>query len=395
MIILVLNCGSSSLKYSLYDWSRQENICKGNVERIGQSGGIESHYKAIKEIFFLLIKKNMINDLGKIDAVGHRVVHGGDKFNKSVLIDDEVLRSISEVSVLAPLHNPKNIVGIETVRELLPNTPQVAVFDTAFHYTIPEKAYIYPVPYEWYQKYGVRKYGFHGSSHLYVSKVAAKMLGKDVKECSLISLHIGNGVSFTAIKNGISVDTSMGFTPLEGAVMGTRSGSIDPSIVDFMANKLESDSTKIISILNKESGIFGLSGGLKDHRDLKEAIRSGDERAKLTFDLEVYLIKKYIGSYLAAIGSVDSLIFTAGVGENDAAIRASACDGLENFGVELDYDINLKVSSVSGNSIISKKESKIKVLMIPTNEEAVCVEDVVAILEKRYDSHMKYNYSFA
>ena len=394
MIILALNCGSSSVKYSLYEWYKQRIITKGNIERIGQKGGVRNHHKAIEQILSSLIKENFVDNLNQINAVGHRVVHGGDKFHSSVLIDSKVLKIIKSVSSLAPLHNPPNIDGIEVVKKILPEIPQVAVFDTAFHYTIPEHAYIYPVPYEWYQKYGVRRYGFHGSSHLYVSKVAAKMLKKRIENCNLISLHIGNGVSFTAIKQGISIDTSMGMTPLEGAVMGTRSGSIDPGIIDFMADKLRISAKKIVSTLNTKSGLLGISCKYTDHRNLEQAIKDGDEKAKLSLEIEVHRIKKYIGSYIAIIGRVDALIFTAGVGENDSYIRDHVCDGLEHLGIKLDHDLNDCTTCKSGNTVISKRESKMKIFMIPTNEEAILVEDVVSILQGTYDSHMKYSYAF-
>jgi len=341
------------------------------------------------------VDTGVISDIKDIVAVGHRVVHGGDKFNKSVRVTSEVLDTIRALSSLAPLHNPPNIVGIESAMAVLPGVPQIAIFDTAFHQTLPSTAYLYPVPQGWYKEFGVRKYGFHGSSHLYVTKRAAKILGKPRDQVNLITLHIGNGVSFSAIRNGVSVDTSMGLTPLEGAMMGTRSGDIDPAIVGFMAERLEISASEVVGILNKKSGHLGVtSGRFVDRRDIEKAMNAGDEEAKLSLQMEIYRIKKYIGSYMAVLGNVDALVFTAGVGENNATIREGALSGLERLGIILDVEKNNTVRSSTGETFISSPGSPVKVLVIPTNEEAVLVEDVVAILEDRYDEHTRYVYKF-
>ena len=388
MLVLVLNCGSSSVKYALYDWAKSAILTQGNIERIGAEGGPTNHQVAISEMLNRLQSKD-------IHAVGHRVVHGGDKFNKSVRVTAEVLDTIRAVSSLAPLHNPPNIIGIESAMAVLPDVPQIAIFDTAFHQTLPPVAYLYPVPQKWYEEFGVRKYGFHGSSHLYVAKRAAKFLGKPRDQVNLITLHIGNGVSFSAIRQGVSVDTSMGLTPLEGAMMGTRSGDIDPAIVGFMAERLSVSASEIVGILNKKSGHLGVTNGrFVDRRDIEKAMNEGDEQAKLSLEMEIYRIKKYIGAYMAVLGNVDALVFTAGVGENNATIREGALSGLERLGIILDVEKNNTVRSSTGETCISTPESPVQVLVIPTNEEAVLVEDVVAILEDRYDEHTRYVYKF-
>ncbi|OGI11680.1 MAG: propionate kinase, partial [Candidatus Margulisbacteria bacterium GWF2_35_9] len=352
--------------------------------------------EAIRNIIDSLTDSNtkVIDDINQIKAVGHRVVHGADKFHKSVLVTEDVLNTIKEVAHLAPLHNPPNIIGIESAMEVLPDVPQIAVFDTAFHQTLPPAAYIYPVPYSWYEKYGVRKYGFHGSSHLYVTKRAAKYLNIPKDQVNLVTLHIGNGVSFTAIENGISIDTSMGLTPLEGAMMGTRSGDIDPAIVSFMCEKLNCEAKDIINILNKKSGHLGVTEKYADRRDIEDAMDAGDERAKLSLDIEVRRIQKYIGTYMALLKRVDAIVFTAGVGENDWYIRQKTIENMQNIGLKLDIEKNRRTRGSAGETELSTPDSPVKILMIPTNEEAVLVEDVVAILEGRYDSHMKYIYSF-
>ncbi|MDD5456677.1 MAG: acetate kinase [Candidatus Margulisbacteria bacterium] len=397
MLILVLNCGSSSVKYALYESDTKKVLAKGNEERIGLEGGSSvNHKESIKKILHSLTAgdKKVIDNINEIKAVGHRVVHGGDKFNKSVLITTEVLNTIKQVASLAPLHNPPNIIGIESAMEVLEGVPQIAVFDTAFHQTLPKHAYIYPVPYDWYENYGVRKYGFHGSSHLYVAKRAAKMLDIPNNKVNLITLHIGNGVSFAAIRNGISIDTSMGLTPLEGAMMGTRSGDIDPAIVGYMAEKLNCSCQDITNILNKKSGHLGITGKYTDRRDILMGIQKGEERSKLSLLMETYRIKKYIGAYMAVLGHVDALVFTAGVGENNWFIREGSTEGLGNMGIILDNDKNGMIMASDGETDLSAPDSKVKILMIPTNEEAVLVEDVVAILEGRYDVHYKFHYSF-
>jgi len=314
------------------------------------------------------------------------------KFARSVMITQEILDKIKENIPLAPLHNPANIEGIMAAKELLPKLPHIAVFDTAFHQTMPAHAYIYAVPYEWFEKYGLRRYGFHGTSHLYVSKRAAVLLGKPYKECNIITLHIGNGVSITAIKNGISIDTSMGFTPLEGAVMGTRSGDIDPAIVPFICKMENKTPEQVENILNKSGGLKGITTKYTDRRDIEKAALLGDNKAQLSIDIEAYRLKKYIGSYTAALGRVDAIVFTAGVGENSSIIREKACENLEFIGINLNKEVNK--ATRGKEAIISTPDSKVKVFVIPTNEELVFIEDVVAIMENRYDVHTNFTYSF-
>src|SRR3989339_420811 len=386
MIILALNCGSSSVKYKLFSWEERKTVTNGVIERIGIEGGPRDHRDALQEIIRSLP--------GKIDAVGHRVVHGGEKFKSSVLINDEVLEAIRSVQDLAPLHNPPNIAGIEAAKEVLPNIPHIAVFDTAFHQTMPEQAFIYPVPYEWYGMYGVRRYGFHGTSHLYVSRRAAVLLGKKPSEVNLITMHIGNGVSITAVKNGISVDTSMGLTPLEGPVMGTRSGDIDPAIILFMIEKEGFYVEEVDSILNKKSGLLGITGKYMDRRDIDKADTAGDKRAKLAQVIEAYRLRKYIGSYVAALGKVDALVFTAGAGEMNWKLRAKVLEGLESLGIVLDKKRNEMAISREKETLITTDDSAVKVYVIPTDEELVFVEDVVAILEGRYENHVHHTYTF-
>ncbi|MEK7376089.1 MAG: acetate kinase [Candidatus Margulisiibacteriota bacterium] len=396
MKILALNCGSSSVKYQLYDWQQKKVICKGLVERIGASGGCPNHSAAIKLVLETLVNKESgpLKVLKEISAVGHRVVHGGEKFRSSVLIDEKVLEAIKYVRDLAPLHNPPNIAGIEAAKEALPNVPHVAVFDTAFHQTMPPSSYLYAVPYEWYKMYGVRRYGFHGTSHLYVSKRAAVMLGKKSSETNFITIHIGNGVSAAAIKNGISIDTTMGITPLDGAIMGTRCGSLDPGIILFMIEKEGFYVKEIEKILNYKSGLLGITGKYNDRRDIVKAAAQGDERCALAIEMEAYRLKKFIGSYLAAIGETDAIVFTAGAGELDTELRQRIIEGLEPLGIKIDKEKNSKAKSRDFESVISTEDSKIKVLVIPTNEELVFIEDVVAILEGRYDVHTNFTYSF-
>jgi len=386
MIILALNCGSSSVKYKLFDWQKKELITKGLVERIGIEGGPSNHREALREVISKLDYK--------ISAVGHRVVHGGEKFKSSVLIDDEVLEAIRGVQDLAPLHNPPNIAGIEAAKEVMPDVPQIAVFDTAFHQTMPEHSFLYPVPYEWYGMYGVRRYGFHGTSHLYVSRRAAVLLDKPPAETNLITMHIGNGVSITAVKEGISVDTSMGLTPLEGAVMGTRCGDIDPAIVLFMIEKEGFYAEEIDTILNKKSGLLGITGKYMDRRDIEKAATAGDRRSQLAIEIETYRLRKYIGAYLASLGKVDAIVFTAGAGELNWQLREGVLIELEHLGIKLDKDLNKKTRSREKETLISSKDSAIKVFVIPTDEEIVFIEDVVAILEGRYETHTHFKYSF-
>ncbi len=414
MDILALNCGSSSVKYQLFDWDRKEVIAKGMVERviIGDSfilhevPGRETyreesecpdHQVAIHLIIKILTSKDhgVLSDINNISAVGHRVVHGGEKFTCSVLIDEQVLEAVKEVQHLAPLHNPPNIAGIEAAQTLLPHVPHVAIFDTAFHQTMPEHAYLYPLPYDWYENFGVRRYGFHGTSHLYVSKRAAVLLGKPASECNIVTMHIGNGVSHAAIKGGISVDTSMGLTPLEGAVMGTRCGDIDPAIPAFMMQKENLSAKEIDSILNKKSGVLGITGRFTDRRDVIEHAEQGDRLCQLALDIEAYRLKKYIGSYMAAVGRLDAVVFTAGVGEMGWPIRERAIEGLEQLGIHLDKERNKGAMTRKRETLITTDDSPVKVYVIPTDEELVFTEDVVAILNGTYTDHMQFEYSFA
>jgi len=414
MDILALNCGSSSVKYQLYDWEKKEVIAKGMVERvtIGDSFIIHEvpgretyreeyecpdHKVAIHLIIKTLVdtEHGVVKDMSKISAVGHRVVHGGEKFARSVMINDAVLAAIKEVQHLAPLHNPPNISGIEAAQAVLPDVPHIAIFDTAFHQTMPRHAYMYPLPYEWYEKHGVRRYGFHGTSHLYVSKRAAVLLGKDPKDCNIITMHIGNGVSHSAIRGGVSVDTSMGLTPLEGAVMGTRCGDIDPAIPMFIQQQENLGPKEIDSILNKKSGVLGITGQFTDRRDVIEGAENGDDRCELALDIEGYRLKKYIGAYCAVLGRLDAVVFTAGVGEMGWLVREKAIEGLEHMGIKLDKEKNRNTMTRKRESIITTDDSPVKVFVIPTDEELVFTEDVVAILEETYTEHMSYPYSFS
>jgi len=396
LIILALNCGSSSLKYKLYRWGKKETITKGMIERIGAGGPATTHRQALEIVLSDLTnpKTGFIKNLNEISAVGHRVVHGGEKFKRSTLITEEVLEAIKAVQDLAPLHNPPNIAGIEAAREVLPNIPQIAVFDTAFHQTMPEAAYLYAVPYEWYGMYGVRRYGFHGTSHLYVSRRAAVLMGKKPNEVNLITMHIGNGVSITAVKDGMSVDTSMGLTPLEGAVMGTRCGDIDPAIILFMIEKEGFYVEEIDTILNKKSGLLGITGRFNDRRDIDKAAEAGDERSKLAIVIEAYRLRKYIGAYSAALGRVDAVVLTAGAGERGALLRERVLEGMENMGLKLDRARNRNAVTGDKELLISTDDSPVKIWVIPTDEELVFIEDVVAVLENRYESADNFTYSF-
>ncbi|HET6420111.1 MAG TPA: acetate kinase [Geobacteraceae bacterium] len=414
MDILAINCGSSSVKYQLFDWSKKEIIAKGLVERVVVGGSFIIHEVPGREKYRkesecpnhtialdLIIKTltdpehGVLEDISQISAVGHRVVHGGESFTRSVMIDEDVIDAVKSVQHLAPLHNPPNIAGIEAVRAVLPDVPNVAIFDTAFHQTMPEYAFIYPLPYDWYTRYGVRRYGFHGTSHLYVSKRAAVLLGKKPKDCNLITMHIGNGVSHCAIKNGISVDTSMGLTPLEGAVMGTRCGDIDPAIPMFMMQMENLTAKEIDSTLNKKSGILGITGKYTDRRDVIENAEKGDKLCKLAIEIEGYRLKKYIGTYMAVVGRLDAVVFTAGVGEMGWQLREKALDGLEALGIKMDKQRNRAAMSRKKENLITSDDSPIKVYVIPTDEELVFTEDVAAILEGTYTDHMNFEYSFA
>lgn len=399
MNILVINCGSSSLKYQLINMTNEEVLAKGLVERIGIEGSrvehntsgkdeyiIEKPLKDHKEALEVVLKNALLDDeygaiksLDEINAVGHRVVHGGEKFANSVIIDDEVMEAIEDCVDLAPLHNPPNIVGIEACQELMPETPMVGVFDTAFHQTIPSSSFIYPLPYELYEKYGIRKYGFHGTSHKYVTTRVAEMLGKEVEDVNVITCHLGNGSSVCAVKNGESVETSMGFTPLEGLAMGTRTGDIDPAIIPFLMEKENLDFEEINTLINKDSGVLGISGVSSDFRDLEEAANEGNERAKLALDVFVGRVKKYIGAYAAILCDVDALVFTAGIGENSHTIREAVCEGLDCIGMELDLNKN----KVRGEeAIVSKDNSEVKIFVIPTNEELMIAKDTKALIDK-------------
>jgi len=413
MNILAINCGSSSLKYQLFDWAQKAVIAKGLVERVTIGGSYIAHevpgrekYKKEFEcpnhtVAIDLVTKTLLDpevgvlkDINQISAVGHRVVHGGEKFTRSVRIDENVLNTVKAVAHLAPLHNPPNIAGIEAAQAVLPNVPHIAIFDTAFHQTMPEEAYIYPLPYEWYEKHGVRRYGFHGTSHLYVSKRAAVLLGKPANECNVITMHIGNGVSHTAIRNGVSVDTSMGLTPLEGAVMGTRCGDIDPAIPIFMMQQEDLSAKEIDNVLNKKSGIVGITKRFTDRRDVLANAEQGDHLCQLAVKIEAYRLKKYIGSYMAVLGRLDAVIFTAGVGERGAEIRELALENLEHMGIYLDKKRNAE--AVKGKeALITSDASPIKVFVIPTDEELVFTEDVSAILNDTYSDHMTFEYSFS
>jgi len=412
-IVLSLNCGSSSAKYQVYNWEKNLIVAKGIVERVTIDGSFikhevpgrdeyvehhecPNHKEALALIIDMLVRKDrgVLHDIFEISAVGHRVVHGGEKFAKSVKITAESLRAFKELCPLAPLHNPPNIQGIEAAMEVLPKVPHIAVMDTAFLQTMPATSYIYAVPYEWYENYRVRRYGFHGTSHLYVAKRAAVMLKKPPFECNLITCHIGNGVSFTAIKNGVAFDHSMGLTPLEGLVMGTRCGDIDPAIIPFICEKTGTTAQQVESVLNKKSGLLGITGKYTDRRDILKAARDGDKRAQLAVDIEAYRIKKYIGAYYAALGRLDAIVFTAGVGEMSPEIRGKSLENMESLGVKLDKERNEAARTRNKELVISADDSRVKVLVIPTDEEYVFTADVVAILENRYDVHTNFEYSF-
>ncbi|MBN2552427.1 MAG: acetate kinase [Spirochaetales bacterium] len=413
MDILTLNCGSSSLKYQLYDWDERQVLAKGIVERVTVGGSFIEHYArgkgtvkrerdcpnhkiALELILEMLTDPEVgaIPDLKEIKAVGHRMVHGGEKFAQSVIIDDEALKTFNALADLAPLHNPPNITGVEAAREELPDVPHCAIMDTAWHQTMPPHAFIYALPYGWYEKYGVRRYGFHGTSFLYVAKRAAVLLGKNPFDCNLILLHIGNGVSANAVRSGISVDTSMGLTPLEGLVMGTRAGDHDPAIGYYIMEKEGLAPKEVEQMLNKKSGILGITEIFTDRRDVETAADKGDERARLAIEIESYRLKKYIGSYFAALGRVDALVFTAGVGEKGAVIREKAVAGLEEMGIRIDPQRNLLSRTRNAETLISTPDSAVKIFVIPTDEELVMTEDTYALLQGTYKVHTDFTYSF-
>jgi len=400
MTILVLNCGSSSIKYQLFNMSNNaEVLAKGLIERIGLTDGILTHkptgkdnYKVVLDIPDHTIGINMvmealvhpvhgvINSVGEIKAVGHRVAHGGENFKESVLIDNDVKRDIENCSELAPLHNPAHLKGILSCEKLLPGIPQVAVFDTSFHQTMPDYAFMYAIPYEYYEKYRIRKYGFHGTSHRFVAEKACKMLNVDLYNSKIITCHLGNGASITAIENGKSIDTSMGFTPVDGLIMGTRTGEIDPGVLLYLADKEELSVSGVNNMINKKSGVAGISQLSSDMRDLEIAANEGNPKALLALNMYAYKIKKFIGAYVAALNGLDLLLFTAGVGENDFNARKMICTGMEYMGIEIDPEIN---HGVKGKDlVISTPSSKVKVMVVTTDEEFVIASDTKAIVEK-------------
>ena len=403
MKILVLNCGSSSLKYQLIDSDTEEVLAKGIAERIGVVGGrgkmvhetaagrrieldadMADHDQAVDRMFELLAdpESGVVGGMDEISAVGHRVVHGGERFVESTLITEEILKEIDKLSELAPLHNPPNLEGIRACRRVMPQAPQVAVFDTAFHATMPDYAYTYALPYEYYTDHGVRRYGFHGTSHRYVTAQAQSMLadaGRDPKSTRIITCHLGNGCSMTAVVGGTVIDTSMGMTPAEGLVMGTRSGDLDPAIPLYLANELDASPDDIDDLINKESGLLGVSGVSSDMRDVERAAREGNPRAKLALTIFCYRIKKYIGSYAAAMGGLDAIVFTGGIGENSADVRAAVCDNMEFLGIELDPEKN---ADLSGPADISKPSGAVRILLVPTNEERMIARDTAEVVAR-------------
>lgn len=398
MKVLVINCGSSSLKYQVLDMQNESLMCKGLVERIGMDGSVINHTKigmdkVVKEVPMKDHKDaiaqvldavqdpeyGVVKSMDEIGAVGHRVVHAGEKYAESVLITDDVIKALEECVELAPLHNPPNLMGIAACRELMPDTPMVGVFDTAYHQTMPPESYIYAIPYEYYEKYGIRRYGFHGTSHKFVAQRAAAMLNTNINDLKIITCHLGNGASVTAIKHGRVVDTSMGFTPLEGLVMGTRCGDIDPAIVTYIREKENLPQGVANEILNKKSGVLGISGVSSDFRDLEEALSEGNERAALALRVFAHKVRFYIGAYIAEMNGVDAIVFTAGVGENDVYMRDIICTNLGNLGIKLD-PIKNKVRGKETE--ISTEDSKVKLLLIPTNEELMIARDTYNIARK-------------
>jgi len=412
MVILTLNCGSSSAKYQVYDWDNKEVMASGVVERIGESGScithkahgnkteFESPCPTHKEAIELILKEitdkevGVISDMSVIGAVGHRVLHGGDKFTKSVLVTPEVLETFRSVIDLGPLHMPANIMGIEAAQKVLPNVPHAAVMDTAWHQTMPDYSFMYAIPREWYTKYAARKYGFHGTSFLYTAKRAAALLGKNPKDTNLIICHIGNGASCCAVKNGVCYDTTMGITPLEGLVMGTRSGDVDPALPFYIMRKTGMSMDEMDKALNKKSGLLGITGKYTDRRDIQKGAENGDELCVLAQKMEAYRIKKTIGSYAAALGRVDAVVFTAGVGEHSPKIRAMATEGLELMGIQMDEKKNALSNTSNAETLISSKKSKVKIFVIPTDEELVMTEDAFALMKGTYDVHTNFTYSF-
>ena len=398
MKVLVINCGSSSLKYQVLDMTNEVLMCKGLVERIGMDGSVITHEKIGQDKFKLETPMKdhkdaigivldaiqdpdhgVVKDMSEIGAVGHRVVHAGEKFAYSVLITDEVIKALEECIDLAPLHNPPNLLGIAACQDLMPNTPMVGVFDTAFHQTMPPESYIYAIPYEYYEKHGIRRYGFHGTSHKYVAERASDILNVNLDDLKIITCHLGNGASVSAIKRGKCIDTSMGFTPLEGLVMGTRSGDIDPAIVTYIREKENLEQGEANEILNKKSGVLGISGVSSDFRDLEAAAEEGNERAQLALKVFAHKVRFYIGAYIAEMNGVDAIVFTAGVGENDIGMRDIICNDLGNLGIKLD----LVKNKVRGKeTIISRDDSRVTILLIPTNEELMIARDTFNIVKE-------------
>lgn len=398
MKVLVINCGSSSLKYQVLDMNGEILLAKGLVERIGMEGSVITHEKigmdkvvnetpmeSHKEAIALVLEAvahpehGVVKDMSEIGAVGHRVVHAGEKYAHSVLIDDDVIVALEECVELAPLHNPPNLLGIAACQELMPNTPMVGVFDTAFHQTMPPESYIYAIPYEYYQKHKIRRYGFHGTSHKYVAQRCADIMNCNLDDLKIITCHLGNGASVSAIKRGECIDTSMGFTPLEGLVMGTRSGDIDPAIVTYIREKENLDQGVANEILNKKSGVLGISGVSSDFRDLEAAAEEGNERAQLAIKVFAHKVRFYIGAYIAEMNGVDAIVFTAGVGENDIAMRDIICNDLGNLGIKLDL---VKNKTRGKEMVISRDDSRVKIILIPTDEELMIARDTVEIVKK-------------
>jgi acetate kinase len=398
MKILVINCGSSSLKYQILEMTTETLLCKGLVEKIGITGSTITHEKigenklvlecamkdhkdAIEQVLQVIRDKEygVVKSMDEIGAVGHRIGHGGERYNRSVIVTDDVIKAITDCIPLAPLHNPANLLGISACQSLMPGTPNVAVFDTAFHQTMPPESYIYAIPYEYYKKYGIRRYGFHGTSHKYVAEKASQMLNINLDDLKIITCHLGNGASVSAIKRGKCIDTSMGFTPLEGLVMGTRSGDIDPAIVTYIREKENLPQGKVNEILNKRSGMLGISGVSSDFRDIEAAVAEGNERAALALKVFAHKVKFYIGAYIAEMNGVDAIVFTAGVGENDVTMRELICNEMGNLGIKLD----LVKNKVRGKeTIISMEDSKVKILLIPTNEELMIARDALKLVTK-------------
>lgn len=414
MVILTLNCGSSSVKYQVYDWEKQAVLGKGVVERVGQAESdlehqtlgkeehkekraCPSHKEAVAWVMEALLSKEYgcLDDINQVKAVGHRVVHGGSVFTKSVKIDQEALAQFKKVERLAPLHNPANILGIHGAMAVLPKVTHCAILDTAWHQTMPEHAYMYALPYEWFEKQGVRRYGFHGASFLYTAKRAAVLLGKPADKTNVVICHIGNGASACAVHDGVSIDTSMGMTPLEGLVMGSRSGDMDASIIPYMMRETGASIEEMDSALNKKSGLLGITGRFTDRRDVQKGVEEGDRLCDLAQDMETYRLKKYIGAYMAVLGAkLDAVVFTAGVGEFSPFVRARALHGLEHMGIKIDDAKNELALTRNAETCINADDSRVKVFVIPTDEEIVMTEDTYALEKGIYDVHTKYNYSF-